>query len=56
MEKDLKGSGCGLIQVLSSHMPGESNKNHKKKTVRTASVPAKIQTDHLLNTMFSQIT
>jgi hypothetical protein len=27
--KDLEGNGCGLIEILSQHMPGETEENQE---------------------------
>jgi hypothetical protein len=43
---NLKGSGHGLIEVLSRHLPGETEENDEKP-VRITVVPTEIRTDHL---------
>jgi hypothetical protein len=43
LEKDLEGSDHSLIEIKSQHLPGKIEESHKK-----FSVPAKIQTEHLL--------
>jgi hypothetical protein len=46
----LEGSGgLVLIEVLSQHLPGETEENYKK-SVRIAGVPVEIQTEHIPNT------
>jgi hypothetical protein len=37
------------FEVLSRHLPGDSEQNHEKITVRTVGVQPKIQTRHLPN-------
>jgi hypothetical protein len=50
--KDLEGSGYGLTELLSQHLP----EKHKKKamqqsSVSIAGVPFKFRTEHLPNTI-----
>lgn len=47
--KDLEGSNPGLIEVLSRHLPGVTEENYEK-SVRIATVPAEIWTEHITNT------
>jgi hypothetical protein len=44
--QDLEGSGQGPIKVLSWHLTGGNEENHKKTSARIASVSAKTQTEH----------
>jgi hypothetical protein len=46
MNDELERSESGLMMILSWHLPGEAEVNHKKNL----SVPAKIQNENLLNT------
>jgi hypothetical protein len=39
-----------LIDVISLHLPGGTEENYKNSSVRTASVPAEVLTEHLTNT------
>jgi hypothetical protein len=48
--RDLEGSCHIQIEVLSLHLPGGTEENHKKTSVRKAGAPAKIWTEHLLHT------
>jgi hypothetical protein len=50
VEEDLEGSSYGIFEILSWHLLGETEENHKKGSVRIASVPAEIQTTNLPNT------
>jgi hypothetical protein len=43
---NFKGSGRGLIEVLSQHLPGEAEENDENP-VRITGVPTEIRTDHL---------
>jgi hypothetical protein len=45
----VEGSGHGLIEVLSRHFPGGTDKSHEN-TTRISSDPAEIRTEHFLNT------
>jgi hypothetical protein len=47
--EDLEGSGRGIIEVLTRHLPGGEEKE-LRTSVRTAGVPADIRTEHLPNT------
>jgi hypothetical protein len=47
--KDLEESGRGVIEVLSSHSPGETEENHEKPSVRIGNIPAETRTKHLPN-------
>jgi hypothetical protein len=51
--RDLKGSGRGLFQELSRHLPGRTEEN-TKTSVRIAGVPAKIQTKDHPNTSLNR--
>jgi hypothetical protein len=46
----LKGSDSSLTEVVTWHLPGETEKNHEKISVRTAGAPAENRTEHLSNT------
>jgi hypothetical protein len=46
--RDLKGSSCGLIEILAQHLHGGTEKNHVN--VRIAGVIPEVQTKYLLNT------
>jgi hypothetical protein len=46
----LKGSGLGLNEVLYCYLPGGTEENQYKTSVRIAGDPNKIQTKHVLNT------
>jgi hypothetical protein len=50
VSKDLEGSSHRLIKVLSQNLSRGADENHKRTSVRIASVPAKIQTGHLPST------
>jgi hypothetical protein len=50
MVHDLDGSGRTLIEVLPRHLPGGTEENHKKYSVRTGGVPAGIREEHRPNT------
>jgi hypothetical protein len=45
----LRGTGSGIIVVLSMHLPGGTDKNHEIP-LRIFGVPAEIGTEHLPNT------
>jgi hypothetical protein len=45
---DLEGSGRGLTEVQSRHLPGETEKHHKKPA-RITSVPTEIRFEDLQN-------
>jgi hypothetical protein len=53
IERDLEGSSCGLIDVLSWHLCGGTKENHENLS-RVVSVPAEIQTEYRLNTSLQQ--
>jgi hypothetical protein len=40
--KNLEGSGRGLIEVRSQHLPGRSEENHKEISIRILELPAEI--------------
>jgi hypothetical protein len=46
--RDLKGSNCGLIEILTQHLSGGTEKYHVN--VRIADILPEIQTKYLLNT------
>jgi hypothetical protein len=48
MTDELKGSGRGLIEIISRHLPGEESENHRKLS-RGSQYTAKIRTEHLSN-------
>lgn len=43
-----EGNHCGLTDVLAQHLPAGTEKNHENLMI--VDVPAKNQTEHLLNT------
>jgi hypothetical protein len=45
----LDGSDHGLTQIISWHLPQETEKNHEKLPIRIARVPAEIRIEHLTN-------
>jgi hypothetical protein len=47
--KDFKGSGSDIIEALSNNLFGSTEKKTAKKSVRIASVLAKIRTENLQN-------
>jgi hypothetical protein len=49
IRKDFKGDDRDLIEVLSRHLPGGTEENYET-SVRIASVPAEIRTEHIPNT------
>jgi hypothetical protein len=46
--KGSEGSSCGLIEVLSWHLPGRTEEN-SEKPFRIVGVLAEIQTEYFLN-------
>jgi hypothetical protein len=48
MRNNLEESNHGLVEVLSRHLPEETEQNHEKP-VRTDGVPAEIRADYLSN-------
>jgi hypothetical protein len=50
IKNDLAGSGCGIIEVLSHHFPGEAQENHGESQVTSSHVPAEIRTYYFPNT------
>jgi hypothetical protein len=47
--KDLEGNSRDLIEVLSRGLPGGTEAEPQRTSVRVDGVPTKIQTDHLSN-------
>jgi hypothetical protein len=45
LERDLKGSGRGLIRILSRHLPAGT----EETSVRIAAIPTDIRTEYLRN-------
>jgi hypothetical protein len=48
--KDLEGSGCGLVEVLTRHFAGGLNKSQRNTSLRISDVQAEIRTKRLQNT------
>jgi hypothetical protein len=44
--KDLEGNGRSLIEVLSQHLPEETEANHKNTSVIVVCVEIKIRTEY----------
>jgi hypothetical protein len=44
LENDLDCSGCGLIEVISHHLPGRLEENHEKPLRALAGVTTEIGT------------